>query len=108
MVAVGEAEASNAGEQPRMVKILEQPENQRPAMMDSWHERQSLGSSAGVCNGAGEPGVAPPKRVLGGRESSSASALARTAAPVGSGAMHAGGDRQATRAQSSGEGGLRG
>src|SRR5215472_5896619 len=67
-----------------MVKILEQPENRRPAMMDGWYERQSLGSSAGVCNGAGEPGTAPPKRVLGGRESSSASALARTAAPVGS------------------------
>src|SRR6516225_5565456 len=94
--------------QARMVKILEQPDNQRPAMMDGWYERQSLGSSAGVCNGAGEPGTAPPKRVLGGRESSSASALARTAAPVGSGATHACGDRQATRTQSSGEGGLRG
>src|SRR5215467_7224932 len=93
---------------PRIVKILDQPDNQRQAMMDGWYERQSLGSSVGVCNGAGEPGTAPPKRVLGGRESSSASALARTAAPVGSRAMHACGDRKATRAQSSGEGGLRG
>src|SRR5262249_41916918 len=64
----------------RLVKILEQPENRRPAMMDGWYERQSLGSSAGVCNGAGEPGTAAPKRVLGCGESSSASALARTAA----------------------------
>src|SRR5215472_4988702 len=48
----------------RLVKILEQPENRRPAMMDGWYERQSLGSSAGVCNGAVEPGTAPPKRVV--------------------------------------------
>ena len=40
-----------------MVKILEQPENQKPAMMDSSYERQSVGSSTGVCNGAGEPGT---------------------------------------------------
>ena len=32
-----------------MVKILERRENQKPAMMDSSHERQSLGSSTGVC-----------------------------------------------------------
>src|SRR5215471_7093990 len=54
-----------------MVKILEQPENQKPAMMDSSHERQSVGSSPGVCNRAGEPGTAPPKRVPGGGESNS-------------------------------------
>jgi hypothetical protein len=29
----------------RMVKILERPEDQKPAMMDSSHERQSVGSS---------------------------------------------------------------
>jgi len=29
----------------RMVKILERPEDQKPAMMDSSHERQSAGSS---------------------------------------------------------------
>src|SRR5215831_10571982 len=92
----------------RMVKILEQPENQKPAMMDSSHERQSVGSSPGVCNRAGEPGTAPPKRVTGGGESNSPGAPARTAVPVGSGATHACGDRQATRAQRSGEGGLRG
>jgi hypothetical protein len=31
-----------------MVKILEQPENQKSAMMDSSHEWQSVGSSSGV------------------------------------------------------------
>ena len=41
----------------RMVKILEQPENQKPAMMDSSHERQSVGLSTGVGNGSGEPGL---------------------------------------------------
>jgi predicted nucleotidyltransferase component of viral defense system len=73
----------------RMVKILEQPENQKSAMMDSSHERQSVRSSAGVCNGAGEPRTAPPERVPGCGESSSADALASTPAPVGSGATHA-------------------
>jgi hypothetical protein len=34
-----------------MVKILEQLENQKSAMMDSSHEGQSVGSSTGVCNG---------------------------------------------------------
>src|SRR5215471_4163545 len=91
-----------------MVKIFEHLENQKSAMMDSWHERQSVRSSAGVCNGAGEPGTAPPKRVPGRGESNSAGALTSTAAPVGSGATHACGDRKATRTQSSGEGGLRG
>src|SRR5215471_926727 len=92
----------------RMVKIFEHPENQKSAMIDSSHGTQSVGSSPGVCNGVGEPGTAPPKRVPGCGKSSSAGALASTAAPVGSGATHACGDRQATRAQSSGEGGLRG
>jgi hypothetical protein len=57
-----------------MVKILEQPDNQRLAMMDGWYERQSLGSSAGVCNGAGEPGTASAERVPGGGEPNSAGA----------------------------------
>src|SRR5215471_17903496 len=52
----------------RMVKILEQPENQKSAMMNSSHEGQSVGSSTGVCNCAREPGVAPPERVPGCRE----------------------------------------
>ena len=49
----------------RMVKILEQPENQKSAMMDSSHERQSVGSSTRIRNWPGEPGVAPPERVPG-------------------------------------------
>src|SRR5262249_60435237 len=31
--------------------------NQEPAMMDGSHERQSMGSFAGVCHGAGELGL---------------------------------------------------
>src|SRR5215471_6854634 len=62
---------------PRMVKILEQPENQKSEIIDP-HEWQSVGSSPGVCNWAGEPGTAPPKRVLGCGESGSAGALAIT------------------------------
>jgi hypothetical protein len=51
-----------------MVKILEQPENQKSVMMGISHEGQSVGSSPGVCNWAGEPGVAPPERVPGSAE----------------------------------------
>src|SRR5215469_16879606 len=91
-----------------MVKILEYPENQKPAMIDSSHERQSVGSSPGVCHGTGEPGTASAERVPGGGEPNSAGAFASTAAPVGSGATHVGRDRETTRAQSSGQGGLRG
>src|SRR5215471_4842584 len=90
-----------------MVKILEHPENQKFAMMDSSHERQSVRSFTGVCNGAGEPGTAFAERVPGGGEPSPPGTPASPAAPVGSGAMHAGRDRQTTRAQSSGEGSLR-
>src|SRR5215471_10406481 len=82
-----------------MVKILEHPENQKFAMMDSSHERQSVGSFTGVCNGAGEPGTASAERVPGGGEPSPPGTPASPAAPVGSGAMHAGRDRQTTRAK---------
>src|SRR5215831_8176453 len=91
-----------------MVKILEQPENQKSAMMDSRHEGQSVGSSSGVCNWAGEPGVAPPGRVSGCGEPNSPRPPASKAAPVGSRVTHTCGDRKAARAESSGEGGLRG
>src|SRR5215469_7316999 len=91
-----------------MAKILEHAENQKPAMMDGWHEGQSVGSSPGVCHGTGEPGTASAERVPGGGEPNSAGAPASPAAPVGSGAMHACGDRQATWAQSFGENGPRG
>src|SRR5215467_6313969 len=76
-------------------------------MMGSWYERQSLGSSPGVRHGTGEPGTASAERASGGGEPNYAGALASPAAPVGSGATHACRDRQATRAQSSGEGSLR-
>ena len=59
-----EASATTGWALPRMAKILEQPENQKSAMMNGSHERQSVGSSTGVCNGAGEPGTAPPERVV--------------------------------------------
>jgi hypothetical protein len=49
----------------RMVKILEHPENQKSAMIDNSHERQSVGSSPGVRNGTGEPGTASAERVPG-------------------------------------------
>src|SRR5215467_10729153 len=80
-----------------MVKILEQPDNQKSAMMDSSHERQSLRSSAGVCNGAGEPGTAPPERVPGGGEPNSAGAPASPAR-----AALGGGQRTVRRALASG------
>jgi hypothetical protein len=47
-----------------MVKILERAENQKPAMMGSWHERQSVRSSAGVFNGLVNQELAPPKQYL--------------------------------------------
>jgi hypothetical protein len=75
-------------------------------MMDSSHERQSMGSSAGVCNGVGQPGTAAAERVPGCGEPDSPRTPASAAAPVGSGALHACRDRQATRTQSSGEGRL--
>src|SRR5258705_762576 len=75
-------------------------------MMDSSHERQSMGSSAGVCNGVGQPGTAAAERVPGCGEPDSPRTPANAAAPVGSGALHACRDRQATRTQSSGEGRL--
>src|SRR5262245_16831359 len=59
-----------------MVKILEHVENQTPAMMDSWYEWQSMGSSPGVRHGTGEPGPASAERVPGGREPNSAGAPA--------------------------------
>src|SRR5260370_23698837 len=46
----------------RRVKKLEQPVNQKPAMMDGSHERQSMGSSAGLCHGAGQSGTASAER----------------------------------------------
>jgi hypothetical protein len=48
---------SRLREMTRIVKIFEQPENQRPAMMESWHEWQSVASSTGVCHGTREPGT---------------------------------------------------
>jgi hypothetical protein len=74
-------------DRPRMVKILEHPENQRPAMMDSWHEGQLVGSSPGVCHRTGDPGTPSAERVPGGGEPNSAGAPASPAATVGSGAM---------------------
>jgi hypothetical protein len=71
-----------------MVKILERPENQKSAMMNSSHEGQSVGSSIGVCNCADKPGVAPPERVIGCGEPNSPRPPASTAAFVGSRATH--------------------
>src|SRR5262245_29024685 len=68
----------------------EQPVNQKPAMMDGSHERQSMGSSAGVCHGAGQSGTASAERIPRCGEPYSPRTTAGTAAPVGSGALHAG------------------
>src|SRR5678809_728448 len=50
-----------------MVKILERPEDQKPAMMDSSHERQSVGSATGSganlsCGSVAKPVMALPAR----------------------------------------------
>src|SRR5262249_57089780 len=73
----------------RRVKKLEQPVNQKPAMMDASHERQSMGSSAGICHGADQSGTASAERVPRCGEPYSPRTPAGTAAPVGSGALHA-------------------
>src|SRR5262249_23636693 len=74
----------------RRVKKLEQPVNQKPAMMDGSHERQSMGSPAGVCHGVGQSGTASAERVPRCGEPYSPRTPAGAAAPVGSGALHAG------------------
>ncbi len=61
-------------------------------MMDSLHEGQQLGTFAGLRNGSGQSGVAASERVLGGGESSAASASANSIAACRSGAIYFGGD----------------
>src|SRR4030095_16588894 len=63
-----------------------------PAMMDSRHEGQPLGTAAGLCNGAGQSGIAAPERVPGCRESDPASTSATSIAAYRSGALYLGGD----------------
>ena len=91
-----------------MVKILERPENQKSGMMDSLHERQSARSSAGVCNGAGEPRNCSSKMSTWLRRTE----FSGGACQRGCGCRIPSDARwrrsEATRAQSSGESGLRG
>jgi hypothetical protein len=93
---------------PRMAKKLEQPENQKSAMMTVLMNGNQWARLLAYVTGQGEPGVAPPHRVFGCGEPHSPCPLASTPAPVGSRAKHTGGDWQAGRVQSSGKGGLRG
>src|SRR4030095_16512622 len=72
---------------------------QRPAMMNSRHEGQPLGTSAGLCNGAGESGIAAPERVPSCGESDPASTSASSIAAYRSGAVYLGGDWQAAPAE---------
>ena len=50
--------------QPRMVKILEAFESVEPAMMDSLHEDQRVGATAGLRDWASKPTAVTAERVL--------------------------------------------
>src|SRR5262245_23179035 len=73
---------------------------QPPAMMGSLYEEHQLCTSAGLCNGAGESGIAAPERVPDCGESDPASTSASSIADYRSGAVYLGGDWQATRSKS--------
>src|SRR5262245_2371682 len=70
---------------PRLVKIFQLHDSAGSVMMDSRHERQSLGSAAGLCNGTGQSGIATSERVPGGGESDPASPSATSIAADRSG-----------------------
>src|SRR5258708_4280501 len=83
----------NSGEC-RMVKILEAVESVEPAMMDSLHEEQRVGATAGVRDWASKPTAATAERVPGSGEPDSASAAAQAIAADRSAERYAGRDRE--------------
>src|ERR1700682_2105376 len=85
-----------------MAKILEAVESVEPAMMDSLHEDQRVGATAGVRDWASKPTAAAAERVPGSGEPHSASAAAQATAADRSAEMYAGGDRETARPQGAG------
>src|ERR1022692_472178 len=86
----------------RMVKILETFESVEPAMMDSLHEDQRMGATAGVRDWVSKPTAITAERVPGSGKPHSESAAAQATAADRSAEMYAGGDRETARAPGAG------
>src|SRR5215467_11735761 len=91
---------------PRLAKILVHNGQGFEATMLIHHAEQHLGAAANVRDRPSQPAPAPAMRVPGRGESDSPLACLRTIAAFRPGALYAGRDRQATRSEVSGGGGL--
>ena len=91
-----------------MIKILEAVECVEPAMMDSLHEGQRMGATAGVRDGASKPTDAAAERVPGSGEPHSASAAAQAIAADRFAEMYAGRNRKTARQKGAGASCVRG
>ena len=71
-------------------------------MMNSLHEDQRVGATAGVRDGASKPTAVTAERVPGSGEPHSASAAAQATVVDRSAEMYAGGDRETARPKGAG------
>src|SRR5258708_21457205 len=85
-----------------MVKILELFESVESAMMNSLHEDQRMGATAGVRDWVSKPTAVTAERFPERGKPHSARAAAQASAADRSAEMYAGGDRKTARPKSAG------